>query len=159
MARRFQFSLETLLKIRRLREREAQRKVGAQRAAIARLDEADAAGQEEIRRQQGALLNQQEAGGVDARALARGWAWIGAIRREMAQRQLQREDMQRVLAQLQDGWRTARKQTRIIEKLRERRWEEHRHDLQRREQAQMDEVALRLHSDGVTEFALPEFTE
>jgi hypothetical protein len=49
------------------------------------------------------------------------------------------------LEQLQADFRETRKQTRIIEKLRERRWDQYRRDLQHREQAATTELAQQLH--------------
>lgn len=146
MARRFRFPLETLLKVRRLREREAKRKLAAQRAAIARLDQLDEATRAEIASRQQILLGVQRQVQLEPQELTRGWAWIAHLRRTIVQRQLQREEMLTVLDTLQNEFREARRQTRVIEKLRERRWQQYLHDRQRREQADADELAQQLHS-------------
>ncbi|MGD8454322.1 MAG: flagellar FliJ family protein [Phycisphaerae bacterium] len=146
MARRFRFPLETLLKVRRLREREAKRKVAAQRAALARLDQLDEATRAEIASRQQVLLGVQRQVQLEPQELTRGWAWIGHLRRTIVQRQVQREEMLGVLEKLQEVYREARRQTRVIEKLRERRWQQYVHDRERREQAAADELAQQLHS-------------
>jgi flagellar FliJ protein len=150
MARRFEFRLETLLRVRQLREREAKRKVAAQRAEIARLDRLDRQTADEISRQQAELLEGQRAGRVDPLTLQRGRAWIGHLRRTIALRQVQRTEMLAQLQQLQGVWRAARTQARIIEKLRERRWEQYVRDRARKEQAAADELAQQLHARNST---------
>lgn len=145
MARRFRFRLQTLLKVRQLREREAQRKVAGKRAAIARLDQLDEQTGVEISRQQAALLGGQECAQLDALELQRGRAWIAYLRKTIGLRQPQRVELQQQLQQLQDQLRTARTQTRIIEKLYQRRWDEYADNRKRREQADADELARQLH--------------
>ena len=148
MARRFHFPLETLLRVRELREREAKRKVAAQHAEIARLDQLNQATQQEIFAQQAALLQEQQQGHLSASGLVRGRAWIVHLRNAIAQREAQRLEMVKTLEQLQAEFRAARQQTRIIEKLRERRWAEYLRDRNRREQAAAEELAQQLHSYG-----------
>jgi len=145
VARRFHFPLETLLKVRRLHEREAKRKVAAQRAGIARLDQADRATRREISAQQEALLHNQRQPHLSAAELARGWAWITYLRSTITQRQVVRAEMVRELERRQAAFRESRKQTRTIEKLRARRWDEYVRDRRRREQAAADELAQQLH--------------
>ena len=145
MARRFQFRLETLLRVRQLREREAKRKVAAKRAEIALVDRLNAQTAEEISRQQEVLLAGQQQGRLDPLALQRGRAWIAHLRRLIALRHVQRTDLLAQWQDLQAAWHAARMQARIIEKLRERRWEEYVHDRQRKEQAAADELAQQLH--------------
>lgn len=145
MAKRFRFRLQTLLRVRQLREREAKRKVAAGRAEIARLDRLDQQTALEISRQQAALLAAQRGDHQDPLALQRGRAWIGHLRRTATLRQIRREKLQEQLAGLQQAWRVARTQMKAIEKLRERRWEEHQKDARRRERAALDELAQQLH--------------
>lgn len=144
MAKRFRFRLQTLLRVRQLREREAKRKVAAQRAEIARLDRLNEQTAAEIARQQADLLSAQQQGLLDPLALQRGHAWIAYLRRTIVTRQVHRAAQLEQLQQLQAAWREARTQMRIIEKLRERRWQEYAHDRQRREQATADELAQQL---------------
>lgn len=145
MGRRFEFRLETLLRVRQLREREAKRKVAAQQAALALLDRLNRQTAEEISRQQAELLAGQRQGHLDPLELQRGRAWIAHLRRTIALRQVQRAELTAQLQQLQVAWQAARTQARIIEKLRERRWEEYTRKRARAEQAAADELAQQLH--------------
>jgi len=54
------------------------------------------------------------------------------------------------LQQLQGVWHAVRTQARVIEKLRERRWEQYVHERARKEQAASDELAQQLHSYDTT---------
>jgi flagellar protein FliJ len=145
LARRFQFRLETLLRVRQLREREAKRKVAAKRAEIALVDRLNAETAEEISTQQAALLADQRQGRLDPLALQRGRAWIAHLRRTIGQRHAQRAELVAQWRELQAAWHAARTQARIIEKLRERRFAEYVHDRDRKEQAAADELAQQLH--------------
>ncbi len=144
MARRFRFRLQTLLKVRRLREREAKRKVAAQRAVIARLDRLNEQTSTEILQQQDVLMYGQQQGRLDPAALQRGRAWIAYLRKTMSLRLLQRAELLDQLHRLQAEFQAARTQSRIIEKLRERRWSEYVRDRERRDQAAADELAQQL---------------
>jgi flagellar FliJ protein len=144
VAKRFRFQLETLLRVRQLREREAQRKVAAKRAEIAQLDRFNEQTAREISEQQNALLRDQQPGQVNPTRLVRGRAWIMHLRGVIAQREAQRAVLARALEQLLTELRQARTQTRIIEKLRQRRWDAYRRQRDRREQAEADELAQQL---------------
>lgn len=144
MAKRFHFRLQTLLEVRQLREREAKRRVAAKSAEIARVDLLNSQTRSAIASQQEALLTAQQQGRLDPLELQRGRAWIAYLRRTIATRLGQRAALEQELRTLQDELRDARTQTRIIEKLRERRWNEYTHARARREQAEADELARQL---------------
>jgi flagellar export protein FliJ len=146
MARRFTFSLETLLRVRDLRAREAQRRLAEQRAAIAQLDAQNAQTTREIAAAQAALLGQQRGAALDPTGLARGRAWVAHLRGVIVQREQRKRELERRAEALQDQWLTARRALRIIEKLRERRFTAWRKAEQHREQAEHDEVARTLHT-------------
>lgn len=145
MARRFDFRLETLLRVRALHEREAQRKLAAKQAEIARIDQVNELTRREVEREQAALRNEQLRGTLEPSALTRGRAWVAHLRQTMAQRQAAREQLMAELGELRGAYREARKQRRIIEKLRERRWDEYRRAQERRETAEAAELAQQMH--------------
>jgi len=153
MARRFQFRLQTLLKVRQLREREAKRRVAAKRGEIARVDELRRQTSAELTRQQEALLGEQLQGHLDTLALQRGRAWIAHLRKTIVALQARRAALLSELEQLQSELRVARTQTRIIEKLRERRWQAYARARARREQAEADELARQLQGQELADSA------
>ncbi len=144
MAKRFRFPLETLLRVRELREREAKRKVGLKQAEIARIDQLVHQTYEEIDAHQ-KILRQRQQGTLAPAELVRERAWIAHLRGTIVQWQVQREQLVNESQVLREELRVARVQKRVIEKLRERRWEEYRKDRARREQAEADELAQQLH--------------
>ena len=144
MAKRFHFPLETLLRVRDIREREAKRKVGLKQAEIARVDQLNRRTAEEISSRQDRLRLHQE-GRLSASESIRERAWIAYLRRTIGQRQAQRAELVAQLEKLQETFVHARVQKRIIEKLRERRWDEYSRRRKRREQADADELAQQLH--------------
>jgi flagellar FliJ protein len=144
VAKRFVFKLQTLLELRQRAEDEAKRKLAAKGAEIAQVDQLNREAAEAIRRQHAGLYEHQQGAAPDLVTLQRGRTWVNHLRRTIAQRDSEKARLQMELHELQDALRKARTQTRIIEKLRERRWETYRRDLKRREQAEMDELAQQL---------------
>lgn len=149
MAKRFRFRLETLLDVRRMREDEAKRKVGAKSAEIAQIDRLNEQTTDEILAQQETLRGSQQQAALDTADLQRARAWIAHLRRTIAERQTHKARLLEELHELQDALRQARVQTRVIEKLRERRYDEHRRANDRREQAEIEELAQQLHQHSV----------
>lgn len=148
MAKRFQFRLQTVLRVRALREREAKRRAAEKRAELARLDQLDRQTAADIRAQQQALRGLQSGAALNPAELSRGRAWIAHLQRTLAQRQIVRAGLLRELEQRLADWRAARQQLRILEKLRERRWAEYVHDREQAEQAESDELARHLHGSS-----------
>jgi flagellar export protein FliJ len=146
MARRFQFRLDALLRVRQLREREAKRRLSATAAEIALLDRLDQQTHRMIERQERQLLEMQQGGRLDAAALVRVRAWIAHLRATILQRRQLREPLLAGLKQLQEQLRRARIETKTIEKLRERRRAQYRRDLARDQQAAADELARNMHT-------------
>lgn len=144
MSRRFRFPLQTLLTMRERQERAAQREVGAVLADIARLEQANADARREIHDRQRALRDVQASQSVLPQELAAGRAWLAALRGGISRRQQEIAARQATLAELQAALIEARRRKRVIEKLRERRLDDHQRDAARREQAVTDETAQHL---------------
>lgn len=145
MARRFHFSLETLLRVRALREREAQRNFAARQAELAALEQLDRQTRDEIQRLQTELSDAQRSGLIDPAGLVRQRAWIGHLRRGLAERQVLKQGVVAQLDACRAALVAARRDREAVERLRERRFASWKRDTQRREQAAQDEVAQRLH--------------
>ncbi|MCH7870513.1 MAG: flagellar FliJ family protein [Planctomycetes bacterium] len=147
MAKRFRFRLETLLRIRRLSEREAQRKVAAKQAEIARIDELSRQARREILSQEDELRKRQSGERLNVADLSTRRSWIAHLQRTiLLHKHLrgQREDeLKKVVAELG----RARTQALVVQKLRERRWSEYRKEHDRREQSELDELARQMLSE------------
>lgn len=153
MARRFAFRLQTLLRVRELREREAERRVGRKRAEIAQLDEWNRATGAEIETHQEALRAAQQAALLAPPELARTRSWIAHLRQTIAARTVVKERLRGELAQLLSDWRNTRRDKRIIEKLRERRWTEYLQARAAEEQSAADELAQQMHAGRPADWA------
>ena len=145
MARRFQFRLQTLLRVRELREREAKRKVGLKQAEIARLDQLDRQAAEQISAHQQVLREQQSRARLAPVELSREQAWIAYLHHTIVERQAIRAGLVSELEALRNEWHAARRRKRMVETLRDRRWDEYTKNHARREQAESDELARALH--------------
>lgn len=159
MAQAFRFRLQTLLRVRELRQREAQRRLAAKQAEIARLDRLEAHVADQVRAAQNALLATQRGHSVDPLELSRARAWIAHLRRQSAQHHLLRAKLAEQLAQLQHDVRQARTQTRALEKLRDHRLQQYSRQRARREQDASEEVARNLptvHPAGHTALGEPD---
>lgn len=157
MARKFRFRLGMLLRVRRLHEREAKRKVALKQAEVARIDGLIAGGHETVAIELAALRDQQRQPRLDVRAAARRRAWIGQIRGTMLQFHTMLDVAHRELSEAIGLLNAARTQTRIVEKLRERRWEGYVKDRERTDDAEMEEVARQLlHRAGTPSSAASE---
>jgi flagellar FliJ protein len=144
MARRFRFRLDTVLRVRALREREARRKFGVKLAEIAAVERLNAETSAEIAARQARLLSSQRRTIVDPRELAAGRAWVGYLRRQLAERQAVKAALRNELNALREELRQARAQSRMLEKLRERKHAEWKRDADRQEQTDSDELARQL---------------
>lgn len=144
MARRFRFQLDTLLRVRQLRQREAERRLATRQADLLKLDQLRTQTADEIDACQQRLRQHQE-GRVDPRDLTGRQAWIMHLRRCLASAEQQRAAIQQELRELRQNVQVARTQTRMLEKLRERRADEHRRSVNHQQQAQAEEVARQLH--------------
>ncbi len=144
MPARFKFRLETLLRVRKLHERQATRKVAAVQAEIARIDGSSDATRREILGAHQALREAHSTAHPSPVALSRGRAWIGHLQHVLLQNGHARSQHEHLLAQARAELSRARTQTRIVEKLRERRLEAYTKDLNRREQAEQDDLARQL---------------
>src|SRR5262245_41062475 len=154
MARAFHFRLETVLRVRTLRQREAQRKVGAKVAEIAGLNRLIAETAAEIGSRQSQLAIRQGSTRVDPRELAAERAWVNYLRRGQAERLERKAGVSRELDTLLADSRQARMQMLMLEKLRERRQAEWRRETQHREQTDADELARQLLSRSAGSGAL-----
>ncbi|MBK8914645.1 MAG: flagellar FliJ family protein [Phycisphaerales bacterium] len=146
MPARFTFRLDTLLRVRALRERECERAVAQVRAEIARLDAWCVSTQDEIEARQNDIRSASAEGAIDPRELARLRAWIAHLRGSLSARSAERSAL---LAQSEARlaeWRDARRDRRVIEKMRETRLAQHLRDVAAGDQAQADELAQQLHA-------------
>lgn len=139
--RRFRFRLERVLSLRRLRSQLQQQRVAVAQAAVRQA-------QDELRQAQAAYrqasdgLCQHEAGGMTAALFEHGRLHLGRLADTVAAREGDVKAAQAALQAALADLSKARQDEKALERLRERRWEEHRHETLRREQIQLDEIGV-----------------
>jgi flagellar FliJ protein len=148
MPRAFQFRLETLLRVRRLREREAQRNLAAKQAEIARVERLSRQAADELRACRDELLGAQERSALDPPLLVRQRAWIAHVHRSLLEQESLKARLIGERRELQEVLRNARTQVRMLEKLRGKRWEEYARRARHDRQAASDELARTLLAYG-----------
>ena len=140
MAKRFTFRLEALLKLRRLREDEKKRVVAARLREIATLDRRRQTLQVEIGRQTVAMRESLSTTTVDVDQFKMGRHWLVLLRRGVLEFEAQLATRRAILAQERVELAEARKQTKVLERLKERQQATHTATLNRREQMELDEM-------------------
>lgn len=145
MARRFQFRLAAVLKVRRHRLDEARRVVADRQRHIARIREQIHACQDGIVGALGQSREVQSASTPDIVTLRRCRSYVGAMEQAIAAAQVRMAREEEQLRQEQGRLAQANKEVKIIEKLRERQWSRHQEEHQREERIENDEISLQLH--------------
>lgn len=134
--------------MRRLREKEARRAVVAKRGEIVRMDDEQRRIHADI---EAALLRLRELAHTDLfdpSAVSRCRAWVAQRRAASAELDGRRAARMQELERLQAAWRDARSAHRVIEKLREKRWQEYIRARAGQEQREADELAQQLQFHG-----------
>ena len=141
--KKFRFRLETVLKLRRMAEDAKKRAVGDllneihghQRAAV-EMDAAIAAAGRDLKQR-------HVSGKIDLGWVGNYQAHVGHLRRSIAQRVEMVTQLQQRLAGARRELSEAAKQTKILEKLREKRKQRYDDELSRAEGNELDDVATR----------------
>lgn len=144
MARRFRFRLETVRKVRQ-QARDVQRRVVADKARVAGEASRQITRLEvDIERTVGRSREAHRTGRLDMSSVReheihRGWLdrTLGEARAVLVQRQGE-------LRSEQDRLAEASKRLKVIEKLRERKWERYKADVAKEEQSHADEVGRQI---------------
>ena len=145
MAKRFRFRLEAVLELRR-QERDAQRRRVAEAAAVVTEAQTRIARlQAEYESSRKASRETQAIGSVDLTWLSRQELHRNWLRRSMDIRSAELISRRADLESRQAELATASGRLKVVEKLRERRWTQHRRDVNREEQLANDEAGVLLY--------------
>lgn len=135
--KRFRFRLEGLLRLRRLRERQARRQLADALRALRQAEARCQLARRALQEAEGRVLHAR-----DAREL-RGWGEAMERRREeLAAAERARAEASQHADELWARFLQLRRDRKVVEQVRERRWRLHQKEQGRREQAQLDELAL-----------------
>ncbi len=145
MARRFTFRFETMLKIRRQREDQHKRIVGDRLGQITQVEEQAGALNRQIQEEMAAIRAGQEVGRIDMQQVIRHRHWLGHLHKGVLEAEARKRFLEAKLAQERVLLAEAAKQRRILEKLKEHRWAQHRYRENRQETLAADEMAIIRH--------------
>jgi flagellar FliJ protein len=135
--RRFRFRLQGLLRLRRLREREARRELAEALRALRQAEARCEAAQQALQHAEARVVQ-----GRDAQEL-RWWAdAVELCRQQLASAEAARAEAARRVDELWARFLQLRRDRKVVEQVRERRWRLHQREQARREQAQLDELAV-----------------
>jgi flagellar FliJ protein len=141
--KKFRFRLETVLKLRQMAEDQQKRVVGELLSEIHRRQE-EAVTLDSALRGAGAELKERNGEGqIDLRWLGHYQSYVSHVRSCIAEIIESVAELQQKVAEARAELAEAAKQTRIIEKLKERRKQRYDDDLTRAEMREQDEVATK----------------
>jgi flagellar protein FliJ len=146
MGKRYTFRLEPLLKLRRQREDEKKRAVAARLVQIGALEQRRQALLGEIRDQAQLMRTWLSGGSLELNDVRLGRHWLLRLQRGVLETEALMSTQRALLAQERAELTEARKNTKVLERLKERRRAAYLAMLNRREQADLDDL-------NVTRFA------
>ena len=145
MARRFVFSLQTVLELRAMREQQQRRRFAQALAVVARIERQIVALRQRRLLEQRSLAEDQAAGRGDAASWLRRRAWIAQLARQIERLEVQRHEAAERVEQQRRIWQQKRNELRALQQLRDRRYASWRKERLKREQGRLDELAQQLH--------------
>lgn len=146
MAKRFTFRLETLRRLRAQREDEQKRVVAARLRKIQELETEKQQLQQRILEQTDHMRGWLNASTVDVDLLKTGRHWVLRLRRGVLETDARINVEKTMLAHERAALNEMRKQTRVLERLKEKQRETFYRELDRQEQITLDDI-------NVTRFA------
>lgn len=139
--KKFRFRLQTLLRLRRQQEDEKKRAVGVLLTRINEFQQQAVQMAADIKREGENLKQQYQHGTLEMDWIAHYHRYVNHIRQSIQQRVQTIAQVQQQLAQARGELADAARQTKILEKLREKQKDRFDAELNRRERVQQDEIA------------------
>lgn len=144
MARRFEFRLETVERLRRAAKEQQQRAVAAAAREVRRVEERIQRTSDELRAQVHETRSAGRARRIDVGVIRSHEFYNARLQRTILYAQADLAARQRELAAERNKLAEAMKRLKVIEKLRERQWQRFRQEQERQDQAETDEMALQM---------------
>ena len=142
--KKFRFRLQPVLKLREQQEEQKQRAVGVLQSEIAE-QQRQALVMAEVVKEQGQILKDHfSQGNVDVNWISYYQGYVSNMQRSIAEKINTVGQVQKKLAQARSELAEAAKQTKIIEKLKEKRKTRYDKQLQRQETFEQDELATNM---------------
>lgn len=146
MAKRFLFRLETVLKVRKQREDACKRAVAERLRRISAVQAEIGSLRTQINTEIGAFREAHAVGRLDMTQIARHRHWLIHLHQGVLMAQAGLHELRQKLVEDRKVLTEARKQTRVLEKLKERQLERHRQALNRAEAVENDEIGNTLYA-------------
>jgi flagellar protein FliJ len=140
MAKRFRFRLDTVLKVRKQREDVCRRAVADRLRQIAAVQAEIGSLQHQIGEEIGAFRQVHSVGRLDMTQIVRQRHWLIHLHQGVLMAQASLGDLHKKLEEDRRVLVEARKQTRVLEKLKERQIERHQKETARAEAIENDEI-------------------
>ena len=142
--KQFRFRLQPLLRLRKQQEDQKKRVVGALLTQIHDLQRQALELAEAIKAEGETLKQQYEQGNVDLNWVSHYRRYITSVQRAIVERIQTATNVQEKLHQARRELAEAAKQTKILEKLKERQQKQYEREWQRKENRQLDEIGTKV---------------
>ena len=143
--KKFEFDLEALLRVRRLQEQEAKLFLQEKLARLNEIDQQIVAAAEERGVEQRRMLESKRSR-LESDDLRLRQRAINSLAAQVIELRRQRMEWVQGVQAAQEALRVARREVELVDRLRERRYDEYVSDVRKAEQAELDEVARRIHT-------------
>ena len=144
MAKRFQFRLEAVLKVRRQRRDHCRRLFAEQLRHVQQQERRLVDLHEQVRTESRARRSDALQAELDMSLLRSRQYYVGHLQRTIEGQEVELEGLQRELEERRETLVGASRELKVIEKLRERQWERHGKAASRRETIEADESSVDL---------------
>ncbi len=142
MAKRFNFKLETFLKLRRQKEDDKKRVVAGRLREMSKLQDHVMSLNEQIASEIRKTRDNAVHAHIDVPEMSRRRFWTSHLQRGVLETEHRIGKLEQQLARDRQALAEAAKEYQVIEKLREREWQKYSEQLERLETLQADEMAI-----------------
>ena len=142
--KKFRFRLQPLLRLRKQQEDQKKRAVGAMLTQILDLQRQALELAEAIKAEGETLKQQYVQGNVDLNWVSHYRRYVTSVQRAIAERIQAATSIQEKLHQARRKLAEAAKQTKILEKLKEKQQKQYEREWQRKENRQLDEIGTKV---------------
>ena len=142
MAKRFSFPLEAVLKVRKQHQDEKKRTVAERLREVSRLQSNLMSLNEQIASESRKTCDNAVHAHLDVSEMSRRRFWISHLQRGLLETEFQIRALERQLDKDRQVLAEATKECKVVEKLKERKFEEYSEEMQRQETLEADELAI-----------------
>jgi len=142
MAAPFRFRLRTILKLRKQKENEHKRIVAVRVRELNGIRQRADRIQQQIRQETEAVRAERSTGVLSIQDIGRHRHWLTHLQRSLLDTYNQARSTEAILAQERSELASASREAKAVEKLKERQKKRHDEELRRKEDRELDEIAV-----------------